>query len=340
MKITQVRAVQPETPGSPPDWRTQLGQILVRIDTEDGLSGYGVGGGGLAGIHVVETVLRDFLVGQDARDVELLWDHMFARTLAFGQKGLVIMAISGVDLALWDLRGKRENKPLVAVLGGQREKTVPMYKTGWSPKEVAEGKLEGFKALKLAMGRMSAEEAIEQVALVRKTLGDDLELMADGFMAWDLETALNVSKSVAQYNLGWLEEPIRCDDLAGYARLRDESPIPIAGGEHEYTSVAFEHLMRERLHTVFQPDVCWCGGLTELVRIYALGKKYGLRVCPHRGSEVWSLHAIAALDPDPMAESGRPWMGFVQGQPQAVNGKVTVGDAPGFGVTFDEGLWQ
>ncbi|MFT5368503.1 MAG: L-rhamnonate dehydratase [Candidatus Latescibacterota bacterium] len=339
MKIINVRAVQPETPGSPTDWRTQLGQILVRIDTEDGLTGYGVGGGGLAGIHVVETVLRDLLVGKEATDVEGLWDRMFRHTLAYGQKGLVIMAISGVDLALWDLRGKRENKPLVALLGGQGGTAVPMYKTGWSPKEVAEGKLEGFKALKLQMGRMSIENAIEQVAQVRKTLGDDFELMADAFMGWDLETALEVSKQVADYNLGWLEEPIRCDDLAGYARLRDESPVPIAGGEHEYTSVAFEYLMRERLHTVFQPDVCWCGGLTELIRIYDLGKKYGFRVCPHRGSEVWSLHAIAALDPDPMAESGRPWMGFVHGQPEVVNGSITVGDAPGFGVTFDEDLW-
>ena len=340
MKIISVRAVQPETPGSPPDWRTQLGQILVRIDTDDGLSGYGVGGGGLAGIHVIETVLRDFLVGTDAGDVEALWNQMFRRTLAYGQKGLVIMAISGVDLALWDLRGKRENKPLVELLGGQVGKTLPMYKTGWSPEEVAEGKLEGYKALKLHMGRMPVEDAVAQVALVRKTLGDDFELMADAFMGWELETALDLSKQVADYNLGWLEEPIRCDDLAGYARLRDESPVPIAGGEHEYTSVAFEHLMRERLHAIFQPDVCWCGGLTELIRIYDLGKKYGLRVCPHRGSEVWSLHAIAALDPDPMAESGRPWMGFVQGQPEVVNGTITVGDALGFGVVFDEALWK
>lgn len=340
MKIVSVRAVQPETPGSPPDWRTQLGQILVRIDTEDGLSGYGVGGGGLAGIHVIETVLRDFLVGKDADDVEGLWDQMFRRTLAYGQKGLVIMAISGVDLALWDLRGKRKNKPLVEVLGGQAGTTLPMYKTGWSPEEVAEGKLEGFRALKLHMGRMSVAEAIDQMALVRKTLGDDMALMFDAFMSWDLETALDVCKRMADYHFGWLEEPIRCDDLAGYARLRDESPVPIAGGEHEYTSVAFDYLMRERLHTVLQPDVCWCGGLTELIRIYDLGKKYGLRVCPHRGSEVWSLHAMAALDPDPMAESGRPWMKFVHGQPEVENGQITVGDAPGFGVTFDDDLWK
>ena len=340
MEIVNVRAVQPNTPGSPQDWRTQLGQILVRIDTDDGLSGYGVGGGGLAGVHVVETVLRTFLVGKKANDVEGLWDGLFRHTLAYGQKGLVIMAISGVDLALWDLRGKRENKPIVALLGGKGSTTVPMYKTGWSPEEVAEGKLEGYKALKLHMARMPVRQAVEQVAQVRKILGEDIALMGDAFMGLELASALELSKQVAEYNLVWLEEPIRCDDLAGYARLRDESPVPIAGGEHEYTSVAFDYLMRERLHSVFQPDVCWCGGLTELIRIYEMGKKYGLRVCPHRGSEVWSLHAIAALDPEPMAESGRPWMGFVQGQPEVVDATVTVGDTPGFGVAFDEGLWH
>ncbi|MDA0709383.1 MAG: mandelate racemase/muconate lactonizing enzyme family protein [bacterium] len=339
MKIIGIRAVQPETPGSPPDWRTQLGQILIRVDTDDGLSGYGIGGGGCAGIHVVETVLREFLMGKDASDVVGLWDRMFLHTLPYGQKGLVIMAISGVDLALWDLRGKRENKSIEVLLGGAGGTTVPMYKTGWSPEEVAEGKLEGYRALKLHMGRMPVSQAVDQVARVRKALGDGMELMADAFMGWDLDTAIHLSRQLADYNLVWLEEPIRCDDLSGYARLRDESPVPIAGGEHEYTSAAFEYLMRERLHTIFQPDVCWCGGLTELIRIYALGKKYGLRVCPHRGSEVWSLHAIAALDPDPMAESGRPWMRFVHGQPEPVNGTITLADTPGFGVSFDEDLW-
>ena len=112
MKIKSIRAVQPDSDTSPKDWRTWLGQILVIVETEDGLSGYGVGGGGAAGIHVVETVIRHALVGEDATDVEGLWEAVYSLTLPYGQKGLAIMAISGVDLALWDLRAKRENKPL------------------------------------------------------------------------------------------------------------------------------------------------------------------------------------------------------------------------------------
>lgn len=339
MKIRDLRAVQPPTPGSPPDWRTKLGQILVRVDTDEGLTGFGVGGGGLAGIHVVETVLRDFLVGKDPTDVEGLWEQLYRQTLPYGQKGLVIMALSGVDLALWDLRGKRAGKAVVEVLGGVAGASVPTYKTGWSPKEVSEGRLEGYRALKLQMGRLSVHDALAQLAEVRAQLGYDIQLMADAFMTWDLKTALDVVKHVDKYELSWLEEPLPCDDLDGYAQLRDESPVPIAGGEHEYTAKAFAHLMKARLHSVFQPDVCWCGGLTELVKIYQMAKEYGVRVCPHRGCEVWALHAIAALDSDPLAESGRPWMGFVQGQPEVVQGMITLPDAPGFGVTFDPDLW-
>ena len=161
--------------------------------------------------------------------------------------------------------------------------------------------------------------------------------MLDAFMGWDVETSLDIARRVEPYGLEWLEEPLPLD---GYERLGRESPVPIAGGEHEYTARAFEGLMKRGVHRIYQPDVCWCGGLTQLISIYELAAHYGYRVCPHRGSEVWALHAISALDPDPLAESGRPWMDWVQGQPLIVNGMIELSDAPGFGVTFDESLWD
>jgi len=193
-------------------------------------------------------------------------------------------------------------------------------------------------ALKLFLGMEPGEDVddvINRIRSVRDTLGPDVTIMGDAFMTLDVESTLRIADGLESVGLDWIEEPLLPDDLEGYARLRDECPIPIAGGEHEYTAAAFEPLMRERLHTIVQPDVCWCGGLTELIKIYELGRQYNVKVCPHRGGEVWSLHAICALDSDPLAESGRPWMTWVKGQPVIENSQVTLSDGVGFGVWFE-----
>ena len=315
-----------------------MGQILVIVETDDGLTGYGVGGGGKAGIHVIDTALHHLLNGANATDVEDLWDEMYRATLAYGRKGIAIMAISGVDLALWDLRAKREKKPLVELLGGKPDESVRAYKTGFSAEEGIEA-AEGFSAVKVHAGIRPGEEMYDIVGgieRVRETLGPDIQLMGDAFMKMDVETTLRLAEQLEPYDLLWLEEPLPPDDLEGYARLRDESPIPIAGGEHEYTAKAFEPIIAEKLHSYVQPDVCWCGGLTELLKIYQLAEGTDVVVCPHRGAEAWSLHAIAALGAEPFAESGREWMSWVRGTPEILNGEVAVSDRPGFGVWFDE----
>ncbi len=338
MKITDVRAVQPVAPHSPPDWRTSMGQFLVAIDTDAGLTGYGVGGGGLAGVHVARTVLRDVLLGRDAEPVEELWQAMYQATLPFGQKGLAIMALSGVDLALWDLRGKANRCPVARLLGGRVGQAIPTYVTVWG--EIPEEILPRFTAFKLHVehryGIGTANGVATLVAEARQRVGPDRPLMLDAWMQWDLATTLAVAEKIKPYDVGWIEEPLPADDRAGYAELSRRCPIPIAGGEHEFTARAFAELVEHRLHQVLQPDVCWCGGLTELVRIYQLARKAKVRVCPHRGAEVWGLHAIAALDPEPLAESGRPWMTWVGGQPPILDGYIVVIDAPGFGVHIDE----
>jgi L-rhamnonate dehydratase len=180
------------------------------------------------------------------------------------------------------------------------------------------------------------ETAVGFVEASRKVVGPDCPLMIDAWMRWTLPTTLAVAERVTGAKVAWIEEPLPADDFAGYAALADRCPIPIAGGEHEFTAAGFAELIDHRLHQVLQPDVCWCGGMTELVKIYALAKRVGLRVCPHRGAEVWGLHAVAALDPEPLAESGRPWMTWVGGQPPIHEGMIQLTDAPGFGVSIDE----
>lgn len=340
MKITDIRAVQPRTPDAPQDWRTSLGQILVAVDTDKGLTGYGVGGGGMAGIHVVRTVLRDRLLGKDPEQIDAHFRGMYAATLPFGRKGLAIMAISGVDLALWDLRGRVAGQPVAELLGGRIDRQMPTYSTFW---DTIDRQAAGTQAaFKLHVGRHDyrhpATEILATVAAARQVIGPDSRLMVDAWMKWDVPLTLELAPALQELNVEWIEEPLSPDDLDGYARLRDECPVPIAGGEHEFTAAAFETLIDGRLHRVLQPDVCWCGGLTELIKIYQCVESApdGLRVCPHRGAEIWALHAMAALDPQPLAESGRPWMTWVRGQPPIVDGTIQLTDAPGFGIEIHE----
>jgi L-rhamnonate dehydratase len=339
MKITAVRACQPRC-DSPPDWRTSLGQILVAIDTDVGLTGYGVGGGGLSAIHIVQTVLRDLLLGRAAEPVEALWDEMYRATLPFGRKGVAIMALSGVDLALWDLRGKAARQSVAQLLGGVRHRRIPAYGTAWD--EIPEAMIGRYRAYKLHLGKAPPSQdvtpLVEAVAKAHAKVGATTPLMVDAWMLWDVPVTLRFAEQVMALplRLGWIEEPLPPDDLAGYAQLATICPIPIAGGEHEFTAAAFAELMERKLHAVLQPDVCWCGGMTQLVRIYDLAQHHGLRVCPHRGAEVWALPALAALDPQPLAESGRPWMTWVGGQPPLREGYIEINDAPGFGVRIDE----
>jgi L-rhamnonate dehydratase len=327
MKIIDLRASQPIAPGSPLDWRTSMGQILVAVETDAGHTGYGVGGGGAAGIHVVHTVLRDLLVGRDTEPVEELWQQMYDATLPFGRKGLAVMAQSGVDLALWDLRGKVMGKSVADVLGGVRNPSIPTYVTVWD--NIPDDLVGKHAAFKIHVGKAGAvtPEAIEQlVASARAKIGADVMLMLDAWMKWTVPLTLEVARRIERYNVAWIEEPLSPDDLAGYEQLVRDCPVPIAGGEHEFTAAAFQDLIQRRLHHVLQPDVCWCGGMTELVKIYRLAQEHGLRVCPHRGGEPWGLHAIAALDEQPLAESARPWLTWM---------KPTSDDIltqPGFGV--------
>lgn len=339
MKITGIRAFQPPTPGSPPDWRTQLGQIIVEVQTESGLTGIGVGGGGAASIHVIHTVLRDLLVGRSASAVEELHRAMDEHTLFYGRKGLVVMATSGVDLALWDLRGKAAGLPVAKLLNPRVDLTtaIPTYGTVFSEKEIDAALAAGHDALKLHAESYGHHPDVKRlvgfVRSVRERIGPNKPLMLDAFCMWDIETTVRIAEAIAPYNIAFLEEPLAPDDLDGYAALVKRVSIPIAGGEHEYTTRGFKELIDRRLHAVLQPDINWCGGLTTVVEVYRLAKAAGIQVCLHRGCEPFALHTLAALDQEPLAESPRTWFNCFRGAPQIEKGVIRLTDAPGFGVS-------
>jgi L-alanine-DL-glutamate epimerase-like enolase superfamily enzyme len=263
---------------------------------------------------------------------------MYQHTQFYGRKGLVIMATSGVDLALWDLRGKQAGLPVAKLLNPKVDlgAAIPTYSTVFSEKEIDATLTAGHSAIKLhveSFGHQPDEKKlVELVRSLRQRLGPGKSLMIDAFCMWDLETTLRIAAAITPYDIAFLEEPLPPDDLDGYAALVKRTSIPIAGGEHEYTERGFKELIDRKLHAVLQPDINWCGGLTTVIEVYRMAKAAGLQVCLHRGSEPFALHALAALDPKPLAESPRPWF-KLRGAPQIAKGTIRLTDAPGFGVS-------
>ncbi len=344
MKIINATAIQPDTPGSPPDWRTQLGQILVRVETDEGLVGLGVGGGGRAGIHVIETVLREMLVGRDSSEVEELHQEMFEKTCFYGRSGLVVMAISGVDLALWDLRGKREDRYIAELLGDcELKRSLPTYSTVWGEDAAADAIQGGAKAIKLHVERFGdrpdAAAVAKLVESTRERLGPEAPIMMDAFGRWDVASTQRVDEAVAPFGVAWIEEPLPPDDFAGYAQLARSCTTPIAGGEHEYGRAGFKRLIDDQLHSILQPDINWCGGLTTLLQIYEMTASTPIAVCPHRGCEPYALPALLAVDPDPLAESPRSWFDCLSNSPKIEQGRISPPAGVGFGVEPKAGVW-
>jgi len=224
------------------------------------------------------------------------------------------------------------------LLGGPIHRRLPTYTTVWD--DIPDVLIGQHTAFKIHLGAGNLDALSDVVHRARARVGLHVALMVDAWMQWDVAFTLRFAERVGPCRLEWIEEPLPPDDLAGYAELARRAPVPIAGGEHEFTAAAFAELIQRRLHQVVQPDVCWCGGLTELVKIYRLGRDHGVRVCPHRGGEIWALPALAALDPEPLAESGRPWMTWVGGQPPIVAGHIDVPSAPGIGVAIEEAVWS
>lgn len=338
-RITDVWAVIPTGTNDPPDWRSHMAQMIFAVETDAGVTGYGVGGGGLAGIHILDTVLREVVVGQDPRDVAAIWDQMYRATHHFGRKGLPVMTLSGVDLAIWDVLGKLENRPVYDLLGGLRHERVPAYASLGGV--VGDAVERGFRHIKLHLPKVkegNIRAVVDLVRAGREQIGPDIPLYTDAGAKWERDEAVALARAFEPYDIGWLEEPLLADDLEGHRLLGEQTTVPIAGGEHEYTMWGYRDLLAAKALKVWQPDASWVGGMTVMRQIFDLGQANGIWVVPHRGSEVWGLHAILALADRPLAEGGRPWVTWVDGAPTIVDGMVAAPTGPGFGVSFDPAL--
>ena len=326
-----------------------LGTLVVEVEADDGTVGFAVTTGGEPAAWIVENHLARFVEGARVTEIEKIWDQMYLSTLFYGRKGLVLNAISGVDLALWDLLGQLRQEPVHALLGGAVRDELVFYATGARPDLARKMGFIGGK-MPLQHGPAEREEGLsrnlERLAEMREQVGDDFWLMWDCWMALDLDYGTRLAHASADLGLRWIEEALPPDDYWGYAELRRRVPpcMLVTTGEHEATRHGFRLLLDMECADVLQPDVGWCGGITELVKISALADAHAALVVPH-GSSVYSYHFVVTRHNSPFAEFLMMAPGadevvpmfspLLLDEPVPAGGRMTVPDRPGFGVRLN-----
>lgn len=346
MRIKSITALYPRWPQRLGGWRPRLWQIVVRVESDTGVVGYGYGGGGEASLPIVNGHFRELLEGrvvESADDIAAIWDDLYEASIPYGRRGIGVMALSGVDLALWDLLGQATGQPVYELLGGLARPRVRAYASGSDPEWFAE---LGFTAHKFSH-RWTGDPAdyataIASAEAARTHLGDDALVMADCYLSWDAAVTVEMARRLAPYNLHWFEDILTPDRLAEQAAVRPAiKPVQLAGGEHEFTHYGFGEVARAGALDIWQPDVTWCGGVTATLRIIQLARESDASVVLHRGGEVWGLHIIAAGLCDDLGELvlGRRTAGHAPlwlDEPTVQDGFLRVTDRPGFGVRVRE----
>jgi L-rhamnonate dehydratase len=340
----------PEFPPDVPSKTPGMGgrTVGVQVTAEDGTWGFGRCAFGEPVAALIDRHFAPLLVGRDGFATEHLSDLMWRSSLRHGAQGLNAVAMSGVDLALWDLKGKLLGQPVYRLLGGPSRQRIKCYITSddldWS--------LElGFSAFKVTnpvhyeQGLEGIDLVEEKIAKARAQVGRRAELMYNPVMAFDVEFTIRLAERLRPYELRWLEEPLIPDDLEGHAQLaRAITWIPIATGEDHHTRWAFRPLVERRCVAVVQPDLQWCGGLTEAVRIYHIAEAAGIKTILHGGAgSAEGQHFSFAFPEVPMAEYhcsspvGVPLeeVARLPGTPVPKEGWLVPSDAPGFGLELD-----
>jgi L-alanine-DL-glutamate epimerase-like enolase superfamily enzyme len=351
---------------------TSFDSVLVRVETECGIVGYGEAKeevGSVATCYaVVAAVDRKFgpmLIGEDPRDISRLWERMYNgsrdhfaldRGRVFpilGRRGVSIAALGGIDIALWDILGKSLDAPVWRLLGGRKAARMPAYASGgWADADNIGAQLTGyvarggFKAVKMRVGVMDgdAQSSAKRVKAARAALGQGIGLMCDAHGSFSVPEAKRFCRLVEECDLMWFEEPVTADDKRGYAEIRAATAIPIAAGESEFTRHDFRDLIDARAIDVLQPDLAICGGITEAMRIAALASAYNLRLAPHlwAGAPAFAagMHVAAAAPAGFILEyslGANPMLqDLVEEKFSVKDGMVDIPERPGLGLTIDQ----
>jgi len=342
------------TSGSGDEAKWQISGTFIFVDTDEGITG--IAGPGHAGeANFIKTQLRDLLIGENPLATERVWDKMY-RYLIHGRKGEPMFAVSLVDCALWDIRGKYSSMPLYKMLGGPTRKSFPAYASALgfpiNPEQAAaQAKKfvsDGYTATKWFVrdgpmdGEIGKHRNVELIAAIREAVGPNVEIMIDAWNSWDVRYTLDMAKRLEEYRPRWLEEVVKPDDISGYARVRQASPIPISGGEHEYTRWGAREYFERGAVDVYQADTLWAGGISEMIKIAALASAFEIELIPHGASVPINAAITAAQSPptSPYIEYLVQWnemsQFFFKDPIKPIDGMVTVGELPGLGLEIDE----
>ncbi len=366
MRITDVEAIvlrQPELNDQISDGSQD--DLVIRVTTDEGLTGIGEVDSAPEVVkavvdapssHANARSLRDLLVGEDPTDIERLWDVLYRGTIYFGRRGAVIHAMSGIDIALWDIRAQTAGKPIHALLGEQRHERVRAYASRLMPDTEAETREAvtalreaGFTAVKLGWGPLGNDPKhdIRLATAAVDAAGERMDVMIDAGLGYgaDAKVAIDVARELDRLGVYWLEEPFRPDEYEAYAELADAVDIAVTAGEHDVTRWGFRELIERGRVDIVQPDVTRCGGITETLRIARLASEHGRRCVPHAWKsgiiKAASLHVNAVLEGDVLQEfcvADTP-INTALAMPDLeidADGYVAVPTDPGLGVRLDD----
>jgi L-alanine-DL-glutamate epimerase-like enolase superfamily enzyme len=381
MKITDIRTIPLSFRATNPSmsaasFNAARNALIVEIETDSGLVGIaeaGAAGGPLASTAaVIEHELKPLLIGQDPLMIERLWQLMFARSRQHGRRGIVMHAISGIDIALWDIAGKAAGLPLYRLFGAYTDR-VEVYASGGFyqrgkdidalAQEAAGYAARGFRAMKMKIGRydftgtnfrqllnqpelceVTVQEDIDRVAAVRRALGPDRRLMVDANCVWSPATAIKMGRLLEPYDLFWIEEPVPTDDIDGSAAVAAALPMAIAGYETEIGLYGYRELITRKAIDIAQPDLVWSGGFTECRRIAAFAHAHNMMLAPHCFSSalllVAALHFAASIPNGLIVEWDQTEHALrteLLNEPFDYDGAgmMRVPDGPGLGVTLN-----
>lgn len=342
-------------------WYRARTALIVEVVSDDGVSGFGEAYGPAAPNAAVVAAYAPLLIGSDAFATEAIWERLYNALRDHGQNGLAVQALSAVDIALWDLKGRTLGLPVHVLMGGPLRSRVPAYATGlyrrerddhaaYLREEASQYVAEGFGAVKLKIGFGVAED-IRLTEAVRDEIGPSIGLMVDANHAYDAGDAIRYARAVAGLDIAWFEEPVAPEDLDGYADVRAHGGIPVAGGECSFTRYGVRPLIARRLVDVLQPDTCAAGGLSECKKIADMAAAHGVRYVPHCwGTDVAraaALQLLAVLPHNPPGLAARqplleydrsehPLREAVVAEPiRQRGGWVEVPQGPGLGIEID-----